>query len=494
MTRKLIHAADLFCGAGGTSTGLAMACRAAGLDVELLAINHWDVAIDSHTANHPWAKHRCESLDNVDPRKAIPGGRLQLLVASPECTHHSRARGGKPMSDQSRASAWHVLRWAEALYVENILVENVPEFLEWGPIGASGHPLKSKKGETFAAFVSGLRSLGYRVDWKILNAADYGDATTRNRLFVQARRGNRPIAWPEPTHSASGDATLFGARRRWRPAREVIDWSVKGTSIFGRKKPLAPKTLARIAEGLRRFGGESAEPFLIALTHGGRLRSIDDPLPTVTGAHRGELGLVEPFVIGQQSGAVARSVGEPLPTIATSGAVALVEPFLVPFYGERAGQPPRTHAVSEPVPTIPASAAKFGLVEPFVVPMNRDDAPHSVDRPLRTITATSADLALVEPFLVSFYGNGSPSPISSPVPTVTTKDRFGLVEQYGVDIRFRMLQPHELAAAMGFPAEYQFSGNREARVRQIGNAVPVNLAKALCSALLGLEVRREEAA
>lgn len=460
MSGSLIRAADLFCGAGGTSTGLAMACKAAGLDVELLAINHWDVAIDSHTANHPWAQHRCESLDNVDPRKAIPGGRLQLLVASPECTHHSRARGGKPMSDQSRASAWHVLRWAEALYVENILVENVPEFLEWGPIGASGLPLKSKRGETFQAFVAGLRSLDYRVDWKILNAADYGDATTRNRLFVQARRGNRPIYWPTPTHSASGDATLFGTRQRWRPAREVIDWSVKGTSIFGRKKPLAPRTLARIAEGLHRFGGVAAEPFLVAMEHGGRTLSVDRPLPTITTARGGAFGLVEPFVIGQQSGAVPRSVADPLPTIATSGAVALVEPFLVPFYGERAGQTPRSHAVSEPVPTIPASASKFGLVEPF---------------------------------LVSFYGNGSATPVSTPVPTVTTKDRFGLVEQHGIDIRFRMLQPHELAAAMGFPAEYQFSGNREARVRQIGNAVPVNLAKALCSALLGIEAQREAA-
>lgn len=456
MNGNVVYAADLFCGAGGTSTGLAMACKAAGLDVELLAINHWDVAIDSHTANHPWARHRCESLDNVDPRKAIPGGRLQLLVASPECTHHSRARGGKPMSDQSRASAWHVLRWAEALYIENILVENVPEFLEWGPIGASGLPLKSKKGETFRAFVSGLRSLGYRVDWKILNAADYGDVTTRNRLFVQARRGNRPISWPAPSHSSSGDATLFGARSRWRAAREIIDWSVPGKSIFGRSKPLAPKTLARIAEGLRRFGGKSAEPFLIVLRQHSGARSLDEPLPTMCagGEH---LGLVEPFAIGQQSGAVPRSVGEPLPTIATSGAVALVEPFLVPFYGERAGQPPRSHAVSEPVPTIPASASKFGLVEPF---------------------------------LVSFYGNGSTTPVSNPVPTVTTKDRFGLVEQYEVDIRFRMLQPQELAAAMGFPSDYQFAGNREARVRQIGNAVPVNLAKALCSTLLGIEARR----
>ncbi len=486
MTGRVIRAADLFCGAGGTSAGLAAACRDAGLAVELLAVNHWDVAIETHTANHPWAQHRCESLDNVDPRKAIPGGRLNLLVASPECTHHSRARGGKPCSDQSRASAWHVLRWAEALYVENILVENVPEFLEWGPLGADGRPMRSKKGELFRAFTDGLKALGYRVDYRILNAADYGDATTRQRLFVQARRGGKRITWPEPTHAPRGGRTLFGELRPWRPAREVIDWALPGKSIFDRKRPLAPRTLERIAEGLRRFGGDAAEPFLLALTHGGRVRSVDRPLPTVTTARRGEWALVEPFVIGQHGGAVARLVEEPLPTIATKGAVALVEPFLVPFYGEREGQAPRTHSVEEPVPTIPASP-KFGLVEPFLTVLRNNADARSLDDPLPTVTAGGEHVGLVEPFLVPYYGNSGAVPVTQPMPTVTTRDRFGLVEQLGVDIRFRMLAPHELAAAMGFPQEYQFTGNREARVKQIGNAVPVNLARALCGALLGIE-------
>ena len=476
--------------------GLALACRDAGLDVDLLAINHWDVAIDTHTANHPWARHRCESLDNVDPRKAVPGGRLHLLVASPECTHHSRARGGKPCSDQSRASAWHVLRWAEALYIDSILVENVPEFVEWGPLGADGRPMRSMKGELFRAFVRGLEAIGYRVDWRILNAADYGDATTRRRLFVQARRGRRPITWPEPTHAPRATRTLFGDREAWRPAREVIDWSIRGESIFQRKRPLAPRTLERIAEGLRRFGGEAAQPFLVAMEHGGRTLSVDDPLPTITTARGGAIGVVEPFVIGQHGGAVARAVADPLPTIATKGAVALVEPFLIPWKGEREGQRPRSHSVEEPVPTVTASGPQFGLVEPFLMHLTHGGRVLDVDQPMPTITgANRGETALVEPFLVPYYNTGVPVPVSEPMPTVTARDRFGLVEQFGVDIRFRMLAPHELAAAMGFPREYEFTGNREARVRQIGNAVPVNLARALCAALLvGHTPRRRKTA
>jgi DNA (cytosine-5)-methyltransferase 1 len=264
--RQRIRAADLFCGAGGTSTGLALAAQELGVDIDLLAINHWDVAIATHSANHPCARHLCERLDNVDPRKTVPGGRLHLLAASPECTHHSNARGGKPMSDQSRASAWHILwhilRWAEALYIDDILVENVREFESWGPLGVNGRPLERRRGETFLAFLNALESLGYKVEWRLLNAADYGDATTRERLFIQARRGNRRPTWPEGTHSRDGEITPFGEKQKWRAAREIIDWSIPSESIFHRRKPLAESTLRRIEAGLRKFGGRAAEPFI----------------------------------------------------------------------------------------------------------------------------------------------------------------------------------------------------------------------------------------
>lgn len=451
IARRTIYAADLFCGAGGTSTGLVQAAAALGLDIELLAINHDETAVETHAANHPEANHLCASLDRIDPNTAIKRRRLDLLVASPECTHHSSARGGKPRNEQSRASAWHVLHWCERLRVENVLIENVPEFRTWGPLGANGKPLKRRKGETFRAFFRALESLGYRVEMRVLNCADFGDATTRRRLFIVATRGGRRPTWPDASHqeSACGDLS-GGGLGAWRPARDVIDWRLPSRSIFGRERPLATKTVARIAEGLRRYGGEAIEPFLLTLTHGGRIVSLDRPLPTITGANRGELALCEPFVIGQHGGSVARATSAPLPTVATKGAIQLVQPFIVPRYGERDGQAPRTHSIERPMPTIPATN-QHGICEPF---------------------------------LISYYGTGGPKSVDRPLPAVTTKDRFGVVQTTHLDIHLRMLQPHELAAAMSFPAGYRFAGTKTAVVKQIGNAVPVRTARALCDAAL----------
>ena len=347
-----LTAADLFCGAGGTSSGLVSACHRLGHELDLVAVNHWDRAIETHSSNHRAARHLCANLDSVDPRELVPSGRLNVLVASPECTHHSTARGGRPMSDQSRSSASHVLRWAELLRVDHILVENVPEFRTWGPLGADGRPMKSKKGQTYRAWCAALASMGYRVEDRILNAADYGDATTRQRLFVQARRGNRRPSWPIATHSRKGGPTRTGATAPWRPAREVIDWDLKGTPLSERTRPLAASTLRRIQAGIARFG------------------------PGVA------------FVLGQQSGSVPRPVSEPLPTVSTGGAISLSEPFLVD------GQ------------------------------------------------------------------------------------------DYQIDVRFRMLEPRELAGAMGFDENYAFAGTRRDQVKLIGNAVPVGTADALCSSVL----------
>lgn len=463
MTSHVIRAADLFCGAGGTSTGLARAAERLGVRLELLAVNHWETAVETHAANHPWANHACAALDSIDPTKAVRG-KLDLLVASPECTHHSSARGGKPMSDQSRSSAFFVLGWVSQLLPRAVLVENVQEFRTWGPLGANGRPIKSRAGETYQKWIEGFESLGYRVEARVLNAADYGDPTTRRRLFIVATRAKSGPVFPEATHTRSPEqGTLFGARQRWRAAREVIDWSFPSRSIFDRKRPLADATLRRIEEGLRRFGGKAAEPFLTMLTHGGRVHGIDAPLPTITTANRGEIALVEPFMLSQQSGGAPRGVSDPVQALATKGAVSLVEPFMVPHYTERPGQTPRTHGVDDPIPTIPATN-QHGLVEPY---------------------------------LVRYHGTGGAEAISAPVPTITTKDRFGLVEpdagSAALDIRFRMLQPHELAAAMSFPSNYKFSGNRGDVVRQIGNAVPVKIAEALCGEILERILMRRSA-
>lgn len=481
-----IRAADLFCGAGGTSTGLYRAAAAAGRQVDLLAVNHWEVAVETHAANHPSAQHVCATLDGLDPKKAVPKGRLNLLIASPECVHHSNARGGRPMSDQSRASAWHVVHWAERLRPDAILVENVREFASWGPLDRRGRPVKSRKGETFAAWIAALRSQGYVVDWRVLNAADYGDPTTRQRLFVIARRGRGRIRWPEPSHEEAPPG-LFAPLKPWRAAREVIDWDLKGTSIFGRTRPLAEATLRRIEEGLRRFGGAAAEPFLVLLRGTGGAREVGRPVPALTagGTH---VGLCEPFVLQQQSGGAARPVEEPLPAVAAKGAISLVQPFLVPHKGERGGQSPRSHSVEEPVPTVCASGPNFSLVEPYLVQVNhggdRSGRQQSTDRPVPTLCGSNS-FGLVEPFLVEYYGNGGPKPTGAPLPTQSTRDRFALVEPRAqLDILFRMLQPHELARAMSFPEGYRFAGTKTDVIRQIGNAVPVSMAEALCRALL----------
>ena len=490
MTTDSIKAVDLFCGAGGTSTGLAHACRHLDRRLDLLAINHWDLAIATHQENHPDVRHLCESLDNVDPRKVVD--RLDLLVASPECTHHSRARGGRPVQDQSRASAWHVVRWAEALLPKWILVENVQEFRSWGPIGSDNKPLKSRKGETYHAFLEAVRSLGYTVEDRILNAANYGDPTSRERLFVLARRGrHRSLPWPVPTHSSAG-TDLLNTTNPWRTAREIIDWSLPGNSIFNRKRPLAPATLKRIEAGLRKFGGRNAEPFLVILRNNQDARSVDRPRPTITtsGAH---FALVEPFLVryhgnhqGKEDGhRRVHGVDGPIPTLDTSNRYGLCEPFLLPHRAFREGH---VDSIDEPLRTITATNGGGAIVEPFLVPFfgerdGQDPRVHSVDDPLPTVTSHGAG-GLVQPFLVKYNRTGKSQSIDQPLGTVTIRDRFALVEPHQLDILFRMLQPRELASAMGFDRDYTFTGNKGDQVRQIGNAVPVNLAKALCETII----------
>lgn len=567
MKQRVIHACDLFCGAGGSSSGLRSACDKLGYDLQLLAVNHWDVAIATHSANHPDAQHMCASVDTVDPRVAVPGGRLDLLWASPECTFFSVARGGKPVTDQGRASAWLILRWAELLYIDTILIENVKEFRDWCPVGVNGRPMKSKKGETFRAFIQSLKSLGYRVEWKVLNAADFGAATTRERLFIQARRGRKAINWPAASHSKLGGKTLLGKTERWKAAKTVIEWDTPSRSIFGRKKALAPATMARIIAGLEKFGGKELEPFLVILRNNQNAQSIDGPVPTITtsGAHIGvaqpfilphrmfdgmqvdscdvpirtftakggsDFGLVEPkaFIVPNNSNNAPRFVDEPVPTLTTGNRIglaqpfivgaggpssgarpqgldvplgtvltenhrALVEPFLVPFNGEHEGQKSRSHSINDPVPTVTTNN-RLGLATPFIMPVNHgknDKRTHSIEHPMPTITSVDAT-GLVEPHIQKYYKSGGVTPISEPLPTVTTKDRFALVTplirqledgtHVALDIHFRMLKPSELARAMSFPDSYQFSGNREAIVKQIGNAVDGCQAEALCQAVL----------
>jgi DNA (cytosine-5)-methyltransferase 1 len=580
---KTIEAADFWCGAGGTSTGLVAAVRELGYDLRLTAVNHWQIAVDTHSTNHPTARHFCKAVDSLSPLELFPARRLKILVASPECVHHSRARGGKPRDEQRRADAWDIKRWVEKLFIENLLIENVKEFVEWGPLGADNKPLKSKKGVYFQAFIDFL-NITYTLDWKVLNCADYGDATTRERFFLIAKRGkNKKIFFPEPTHAARAkiekaklQPNFFGdgaARLKpWRSAREIIDWTIPGKSVFGRKKPLSENTMRRIFAGLFKYslkpfvmgmGGPTGQqnprgidepvrtiltdgrqslfiPYLVNLKHTDRRdRSIDEPCFTqTTGNHQmliepfliqffgekkeqkprtaaldkplwavtaqGRMGLIEPFLVKFYGGHDAARVDEPLPTVtANYEHYGLAEPFVIPCaYGKKNGNGDgRSHSAGEPLGTITGSN-NWAAIEPFIVPCNhgRDDRAHSIDEPMKTITGVDA-WGAVEPFLVKFQNNQDAQSVEQPLSTITTKDKFGLVEtslvpapgEIGlclpalgvvVFIRFRMLQPKELAAAMSFPPNYHFAGTRDEQVKQIGNAVPVQTARALCKAIL----------
>lgn len=569
-----VLAADLFCGAGGTSSGLLEAAKELGLEVDLVAINHWDVAIATHKENHPGVQHFNSDMANVNPLDAVPSGRLRLLVASPECTHFSRARGGKPKNKQSRATIKYVLRWVNNLDIEDVLIENVPDFLNWGPLHGKctcgvgrffdkehsegclfGTPVKERRGEYFTRFILKLRKRGYRVDWRVLNAANYGDPTTRERLFIIARK-SQLITWPEPTHfnpaakiNGSAQLPLFScALLPWRTAREIIDWSVPGESIYARqangKKLLAPNTMRRIYAGLEKFCGL---PFVIGQQSGAAPRNVDEPVPTVATA--GAIALVDPYLITvggpEGQGRNPRSIDEPLPTVLSENHRAMVQPFLISLEHSRKQQPfivasnhggkttdsrraysldepmktvtsvdawaliqpelkpflvayytderGRTHSIDDPLPTV-VTENRFALVRPFLVNMYGTSTASSVDDPLHTITASSVHQYLAQPFLVKYYGSGQPVvSVDEPLPTVTVRDRFALCEPlffqigemiYMLDILYRMLLWYELAAAQGLQPGYRFHGNREEKVKQIGNMVPKNTAKALCSVLL----------
>lgn len=456
MRRKLL-VADLFCGAGGTTTGAMRAIHELGRDVEFVAVNHWPVAIATHAANHPNVRHYCKDLDTANPCDIVPEGELDLLLASPECRFHSTAQGGRPLDEQNRASAWHVVRWAERLYIRRIVVENVPRFVKWGPLDAKGRPIKRREGELFRAWVGTLEAIGYKVEWRVLNAADYGTPQTRKRLIVQARRDGRRIKWAPQTHARRGEeTTLGGALCTWTPARCAIklDKYRHLAKPIGEKN-LSPKTLARIAEGVRRFCQPAdLQPFLVTLRRNGSAASIDEPMATITtsGSHH---TLLEPFMLPQGGGGVARSSSDPLPTIATDGAIGIVEPFLIAHFGERAGQKPRVHSLDDPLPTVTHRGAG-DLIEPYLVESN-----HGKVR--------------------------RPRSINEPLPTITQKNGVGVVEPIAEGSRLvllhRMLQPEELGLGQDFE-DYHFTGTREQQTKQIGNAVPIKLAYAVTRAAL----------
>lgn len=536
---------DNFAGGGGASTGIELAT---GYSVDI-AINHDPEAIRMHKMNHPNTKHYCESVWDVDPVQACGGHPVGLAWFSPDCKHFSKAKGGKPKDKNIRGLAWVALRWAGKVRPRVIMLENVEEFQSWGPLNRRHHPIKSKRGTTFQKFISQLEALGYTVDYGELVAADYGAPTMRKRFFLIARCDGRPIVWPERTHGpADSPEVAAGLRMPYIGAYTQIDFSLPCPSIFDTAeeikekygiravRPLAAKTMERIARGLKKFVIDNAEPFIVQVNHSGAksdyCKNMNEPLSTITAKHG--FGIVEPYIvqIGQTGFTADRSkdVREPLSTIVSKNEHCLVAPTLIQYHSEKSKDEVRGHEIVEPIMTLDTSN-RYGLVASFLqkyydggykgagaelkdplptvtaidhnsicaatlIQMNNHCDGRNITEPLPTITAGDGHFGEVRAFLIKYYGQGTGQDIKEPLDTVTAQDRFGLVTVNGidyqiVDIGLRMLEPKELYGCQGVPDDYiidhDCDGNvisRSEQVKKCGNMVPPAFAKALVRANL----------
>jgi DNA (cytosine-5)-methyltransferase 1 len=485
-----LHVVDLFAGGGGISTGIANAARNLGYepgeDLHLAAINHSEDAIATHEANHPWADHYHAKVEALHPPDVAPPNEVDLLTAGPSCTHFSTARGGQPVKEQERASPWHVLRWIELLRPKHLLIENVGDLRSWGPV-VDGEP--TRDGSIYARWIDMLQALGYTVvrDAKDrygvkLRAADYGDPTSRQRLFVIGSRTKRPTP-PEPTHSDDDDDLPD-----WRPAADVIDWSDRGESLFTRSRPLSTKTLDRIAVGIREYCDNRLEPYADALEELDQdgVRALQEDIVDAGDLPEAAEDRDEPFLV--EGRVAAADGGEPKST-----------PMVM---GQHSGSTPRD-AETDPVPTVTAGAGVIHHIDAqaLVLPRNGSNGgkysntPYAPsEQPCHVITAKNHDGRVVFPFLVQYNGEPkySVSAVDEPLPTLSTKARYALcdpaVYPFGIDLRYRMLDPPETKQAQGFSADYELTpSNKGDRRTLIGNAVPVGMATALCEHILAAE-------
>lgn len=485
---------DFFAGGGGASVGIEMSL---GRTVDI-AVNHDLQAIRMHKTNHPSTLHLTEDIFTVDLQKYIKNRHVGLIWASPDCTHFSKAKGNKPRENGIRMLPWAVYKHAKALLPDVIIMENVEEIQQWGPLDKDGYPIKERQGEEYQRFIGKMKSLGYDFDSRELVAADYGAPTIRKRWYAIFRRDGRPIIWPEPTHNRDGSNGL----KKWVPVSTVLDLSDLGKSIFGRKKPLAEKTMSRIAGGMKKFIFENPEPFIIPVNHGediltpvidkayggtykGAGSRVDTPLHTITTVDHNRL--VTPFIIQYHSETTknevrGQRVDEPLRTIDTGNRYAEVAAFITKFYKSGLGQ-----SMFEPIHTITTSPGHFGQVSVLTVK-------------LETLlqAGISPEVAQkctwVSQFMIDYYGNGAGQSVNVPMHTATTKDKFALLTVMGdgdviMDIFLRMLTPEELKLGQGFPKDYIINRDsnwhpypKSEQVKRIGNSVSPIMAEALVSA------------
>lgn len=556
---KLLYI-DLFCGAGGTSTGVENARYEDEQCAKVVAcVNHDANAIASHAANHPDALHFTEDIRtlelsplvaNVERMKKIYPDALVVLWASLECTNFSKAKGGQPRDADSRTLAEHLFRYIEDIDPDYIQIENVEEFMSWGDMDEKGHPISKDKGRCYEKWKRNVRKYGYDFDWRILNAADYGAYTTRKRFFgIFAKRG-LPIVFPEPTHCKDGKNDMFGRLEKWKPVKDVLDFSDEGESIFCRKKPLAEKTLERIYAGLIKFVAGGKEAFIVkynSMSRTGKYQapSVDEPCPVV--ATQGRLALAKVNFLSKQfsgqpdsknisvespAGTITckdhhafvsvyygnghnHSVELPAPTVTTKDRLALVNSvFIDNQYGT--GKPT---SINQPVGTV-TTVPKFNVVscKPWIMNTAFSNIGSSIEQPSQTITANRkwhylmnpqfasaggsvnnpcftliARMDKMPPYLVEVEGGIGiqVTPDDSPM-TIKIKEFMAL---YGIiDIKMRMLRIAELKKIMGFPEDYVLIGPQSDQKKFIGNAVEVNMARVLCEAICKEIIRKRKVA
>lgn len=453
---------DNFAGGGGASCGLEAAI---GRAVDI-AINHDHTAIRMHRVNHPYTDHYCEDVYTVNPRVVCAGRPVGLAWFSPDCTHHSKARGGKPVKKEIRGLAWVAMKWAGTVRPRVIVLENVEEFQKWGPLLPNNKPDPKKISRTFNSFVNALRYLKYDVEWKELSACDYGAPTTRKRLFLIARCDGKPIVWPKPTHGDPNSLEVqTGRLKPWKTAATVIDFNRPCASIFERKKALAENTLTRIARGIQRFVIDNPDPFIVQVNYSGAkhhyCRPIHAPLSTITS--KNGYALVTPYLAPKNND-------------------TLVAAFLTKYHGMRSDTEVRGQKINNPILTID-TANRFALVTSHIIKMKGTNLGHKTDLPLQTITAGGNHFGEVRAFLMKYYGTSVGQSLNDPLHTITTKDTFGLVTVYGqdykiMDIGMRMLEPYELFRAQGFRSDYIIDRDcfgkrftKEQQVAKCGNSV-----------------------
>ena len=425
---------DCFAGGGGASKGIEMALNR---DIDI-AVNHDPEAIRIHKVNHPNTLHLTEDIFKVDLQKQVAGRHVALMWASPDCTSHSKAKGGQPRKKGLRILPWAVYKHAKLILPDVIIMENVEEIQQWGPLDENGRPIKSRAGEDYNKFMDAMRSLGYKVESRELVAADYGAPTTRKRWYAVLRRDGKEIVWPKATHSKTGDP----GTEPWLECGDYMDWSDLGNSIFTRKKPLAEATMRRIANGYRKYVVENDKPYIV-----------------------------------DNKDAVA---------------------FLIQYHGETKAGDSRGQLLTEPIKTIDTSN-RYGLVTAFISKFYKSGTGQSCAEPLHTITTSPGHFGLISAFLIKYYGTGCGQTLDAPLATITTKDRFGLVnvvaeidgEKYILkDIFLRMLKAEpELKRMQGFPADYVITHDAEGKrypikeqVARIGNSVVPVMAQMLVAA------------